>query len=201
LFFHFARKFSRSRYPRDISCRQLTLLSRVSSIADQDITICGVFLSVECSLSKISALPSALLAELKSSQVARALDRAGNLFAARIYFFYYHIVLPRDNVSPAIRRYSYYIPRLSRPPPACIFLAIFLRQDRTLWLSEVGTTLKKREREGLSLSRSPSWRFPIFTASDLWSPPTELAVKNPMAKRILSSRERTSAFVPRERPH
>jgi hypothetical protein len=75
------------------------------------------------------AIRLALLAGLKNSQAIRVLDRAGNLFAARIYFFYYHIVLPRDNVSPAIRRYSYYIPRLSRPPPACIFLAIFLRQD------------------------------------------------------------------------
>lgn len=88
-------------------------------------------------------VPIALCSRVKSNYAA-PLDQVTNLFAAHIYFFYYHIAF-RDNVLPAILCYILYseaFPR-SQPPPARIFLAIFLQQDRRLWVSEVGTTLKK----------------------------------------------------------
>lgn len=88
-------------------------------------------------------VPISLYSWVKSNYAA-PLDQVTNLFAAHIYFFYYHIAF-RDNVLPAILCYILYseaFPR-SQPPPARIFLAIFLQQDRRLWVSEVGTTLKK----------------------------------------------------------
>lgn len=89
----------------------------------------------------------------------------------------------RDNVLPAMLCYILYseaFPR-SRLPLAHIFLAIFLWKDRTLWISEVGTTLKK----GCSVS-CYLLVVSIFMASDLLSSPT-LVVKNSMNKRMLSS--------------
>lgn len=89
----------------------------------------------------------------------------------------------RDNVLPAMLCYILYSEAFtrSRLPLAHIFLAIFLWKDRTLWISEVATTLKK----GCSVS-CHLLVVPIFMASDLLSPPT-LAVKNSMCKRMLSS--------------
>jgi len=107
---------------------------------------------------------------------------------SRIYSRCYRFLLLlhcifRDNVLPVMLcciLYTEAFPR-SRLPLAHIFLAIFLWKDRTLWISEVGTTLKRSCSVSCYLLVAS-----IFMASDLLNPPTSV-VKNSMGKRMLSS--------------